>query len=470
MIIHPNIAFIAWVPISLYCFWRSRVRTAILINFIAGWALLPSANYAQESVVFPYWILGVSLPSIYFFTKASVIGLSGLIGVLLVDRQTLSRFRLQSWDLPMVSWCVVPLLSGVANPQSFSYGLRGTVYQVLAWGVPYLLGRLYFSDVESMRLAAQAFVIAGLAYIPVCLLEIVTGPHIYAALYGYEPYRWVGAQRYLGFRPIGLLEDGNQLGIWISMSALIALGLWKLGLVERILRIPIATVGIVLLLLTILCQSGGSIVLLLGLLPFIVFSRRSLPRLLIVLFLFGVCSFATLRLANVVSLHNLVAHNEVAESVAHSLTKVGRGSFGWRLSQDERYVNSALETPLLGTGQWDWWKGSNSRPWGLWLLACGMYGILGLLAVGCVLLLPVVRAIRSPLSSSDAQISSLRYLLAAAVLMTAVDSLLNSAVILPVLLLVGGLSSAALTADSSALDSARALKRLRSRQQLQGHT
>ena len=75
MILPPNLAFIAWAPVSLYCFWRYRVQTAILINFIAGWALLPSANYVPDTAAFPYWILGLSLPSSYFFTKASVLGM-----------------------------------------------------------------------------------------------------------------------------------------------------------------------------------------------------------------------------------------------------------------------------------------------------------------------------------------------------------------------------------------------------------
>ena len=123
------------------------------------------------------------------------------------------------------------------------------------------------------------------------------------------------------------------------------------------------------------------------------------------------------------------------------LTKAGRGSFGWRLSQDERYVNAALETPLLGSGEWDWWKGTSSRPWGLWMLTFGMYGILGLLALESLQLLPVVRAIFVPRARSSIEANYLRYLLAAAILMSAIDSLLNSAVILPLLLAVGSLSA-----------------------------
>jgi hypothetical protein len=437
----PNLAFIAWTPVSLYIFWKYRIQTAILFNFLAGWALLPSASYVSDNAVFPYWILGLSLPSGYFFTKGNVLGAYSLLGVLLVDRPVFKRFKLSFWDLPILFWCSAPLFSGVANPQTFLAGLRGMVYLTLAWGVPYLMGRLYFTDTKSLNCAVKAFVIAGLAYIPICALELVTGPRLYALLYGYQPYRWIGAQRYIGFRPIGLLEDGNQLGIWMATSALLAIGLWKLRPHGRILGIPIGTLAPILLAATFLCQSGGSVLLLLGLMPFIVINQKLLPRVLAVVLLLAIGSFAVLRLTNMVSLHSLVANNATADSAAHLLSKAGRGSFGWRLSQDEQYVNTALETPLLGSGEWDWWKGSASRPWGLWMLTFGMYGIFGLFALEALQLLPVARTIFVSRARSSIEANHLRYLLTAAILMSAVDSLLNSAFILPLLLAVGALSS-----------------------------
>ena len=50
------IAFLAWVPISLYFFRRYPVRIAVLINFIGGWAVLPSAAFSPTNAIFPYWI------------------------------------------------------------------------------------------------------------------------------------------------------------------------------------------------------------------------------------------------------------------------------------------------------------------------------------------------------------------------------------------------------------------------------
>jgi hypothetical protein len=453
--ISPWIAFLAWLPISVYFFRRYSVRVAVLVNFIAGWALLPSASYTPSSAVFPYWILGACLPSSYFLTKASVIGITCLIGNLVVDRPSLRRFQLNFWDLPMLVWCTVPLLSAIANSQAFLPALGSELYQTLAWGVPYLAGRLYFNDTESLGLAAKAFVFAGVAYVPMCLIEIVTGPQIYAHLYGYEPYRWIGAQRYVGFRPVGLLEDGNQLGIWMATSALIAIWLWRHRLANAIFGIPIAWISVTLLVVTLLCQSGGSIVLLFCLLFFAFVRHSFLPRVLAALLLVGIVGAIGLRLANTVSLKSLVEHNRAAYASARFLKQMKRGSFGWRLSQDERHVTSALKEPLLGSGQWDWWKASSSRPWSLWLLAFGMYGLVGLLALECLQLLPVTRVLWAPFACGAIDGLELRNALAAAILMSAIDNLLNGSMILPLLLVIGGLSAPSFALPASVTPTAQ---------------
>jgi hypothetical protein len=453
--ISPSIAFLVWVPVSLYFFRRYPVRLALLINFIGGWAVLPSAAFAPTNVIFPYWILGTCLPSTHFFTKASVTAITGLAGVLFTNHRFFQKFELSFWDLPILAWCCVPLLAGLANSQGFVSTLRSGLYQILAWGVPYILGRLYFIDTDSLRLAAKAFVIAGLAYVPICLLEIFTGPQFYARLYGYQPYRWIGAQRYLGFRPVGFLEDGNQLGIWMAVSALIAICLWKWQLVERVLRVPIAWAAGMLFAVTLLCQSGGSIILLLCLLPFVLFGKSYLPRLLTVILLLGIFAVMAIRLANVLSLQSLVKQNAAARSTAGLLRRIHRQSFGWRLSQDERHVNKALETPLLGSGEWDWWRASASRPWSLWLLAFGMYGIVGLISLESVQLLPVARALRPPDLRLDAATFHLRSVLATALLMSAVDNLLNGSMILPLCLLIGGLSTPFAPGGKEALTASR---------------
>jgi hypothetical protein len=440
MIVPPAVALLAWIPVSLLVFRRFPVRIAVLINFVGGWAVLPAANYVSSGDAFPYWIIGTSLESDYFLTKATVIGFTGLLGIFLFDRESYKRFRLTVWDLAMGMWLISPLLSAIANPDNFGEGCVGEIYQLLAWGSPYLIGRLYFTDTQSLRLAAKAFVIGGLAYIPFCIFEIVKGPRIYTWLYGYQPFQTNGAQRFIGFRPIGLLENGNQLGIWMATATLIAMWLWRRKTALSVLGIPIAVAAIALFVITILCQSTGAIILLLALTPFVFVDPRYLSRTVSIVLVVGILAFAAVRIANVISLHDLVKTNPVAHAVDGYLRSIGKGSLGWRLNQDERHIDTALDEPILGYGQWNWWQGGFERPWSLWLLVFGMYGSVGLVSLEALLLIPALRVVWFPLARSDIGYTNMRHTLSAAVLISAIDSLLNSSMILPLLLVIGGMT------------------------------
>ena len=114
MHISPLVILLGWIPAGAYLFRRLPVRIAILANFLGGWAILPGASYQATPDNFPYWILGVCLPTNYFLTKATATGLAALAGFLLFHFADLRTFKPGFCDLPMAVWCCVPLLSAAA--------------------------------------------------------------------------------------------------------------------------------------------------------------------------------------------------------------------------------------------------------------------------------------------------------------------------------------------------------------------
>jgi hypothetical protein len=437
----PLIALMFWIPIGAILFRRLSLRVAILTNFLAGWAVLPGANYVPTPVAFPYWILPVCLPGAYFINKGTVLGITALIGVLCFYRRELRHFQLRVCDIPIALLCFVPMLSSMANHLAPREGIRGVLYVLLAWAVPYFLGRHCFSDRQSLLLAARAIAVTGILYSPICLFELLTGPQAYAHLYGFQPYRWIGAARYFGFRPVGFLEDGNQLGIWMASSALIASALWARGLAVRVLRLPVKWAAAYLIGVTLLCQSVGSILLLGLLFPLACFNSRRSLRIGIAVVLLGSILYAGLQLSHRIPWRKLSETNPIAHSIADELRGLGRNSLGWRLSRDETQAAIAIRKPLLGFGEWNWWKSSGARPWDLWLLVFGMYGTFGALAMALVLAGPIVRAACFPPPGASPELTFLLAAFAMLLFMSALDSLLNGAIILPYVLLVGGLSS-----------------------------
>ena len=176
--------------------------------------------------VFPYWIIGLALPSDMLMTKAVAAPAAAFLGVLLFDRQALTRLRPVWLDAPVVLWCLWPAVAAAFADEPRPGPLLAIGYLAAAWGLPWLLGRVYFASAEGRLLLVKGLVLSALACLPVQAWSKARSVRsTYDAVYETHPFRADGAARYLGFRPIGFFEHGNQFGLWISLSALAALWL-----------------------------------------------------------------------------------------------------------------------------------------------------------------------------------------------------------------------------------------------------
>ncbi len=435
------IAFSLWFLVGTLLFRMCSLRVAIVSNFLLGWAILPGAEFSPTQASFPYWILPVCLPSTTFVTKATVLGITAIAGAFLFHRAETRKLELGVMDLVFLLLCFAPIFSSVANHLSPLTAIFGAAYLFFAWLVPFYLGRFYLYDRDSLLLLARAVALAGVLYIPICLVELFSGPQIYSRIYGYQPFQWIGAQRYFGFRPIGLLEDGNQLGIWMASAAFVGLAASILQPRMRLFNIPLKWVALPLIAVTLMCQSVGSVLALGVMLLLFWFCNRFPLRLTLTALLCGVLCFACLQLSHVVRWRELGRNNPAARSIANSLSEVGRKSFGWRLGRDENQASIVRRKPFFGSGEWDWWRSGGIRPWDIWMLVAGMYGIVGALAVALILLMPVILALWYPLSRKKSDHYLILIVLIGPLVITMLDSLMNGAIILPYLLIAGALSS-----------------------------
>src|SRR5580765_5197243 len=122
----------------------------------------------------------------------------------------------------------------------------------------------------------------------------------------------------------------------------------------------------------------------------------------------------------------------------------GRGSFAWRIAQDQKVLPDAMATPVTGSAQWDWWRSKGVRPWGLLMLLLGQFGLVGLCLCFGALLMPALReAWRAPRASAW-QPRGLPLMLATLVVLTVLDGLLNSFLFFPAVTAAGGLAAGGL--------------------------
>ena len=432
--------YLGWAVATWAMFWRCRPAVAVLGSFLGGWILLPVGSYPAGSAeaVFPYWIIGLALPSDMLLTKAVAAPAAAFLGVVLFDRQALARLRPAWLDAPIVLWCLWPAVAAAFATEPRPAPLLAIAYLAAAWGLPWLLGRLYFASPEGRLLLVKGLVLSALACLPFSLVEGALGPVVYDAVYETHPFRADGAVRYVGFRPLGFFEHGNQFGLWISLGALAALWLAISSGAAR-WRWVAAT----LLAMALAAQSVGAIALLAlgaaGLSTFV----HVRPRLL------AAGAAALIAIGGAVYLSGAIPFQAIAKDtswgreIVNSIRGAGRGSFTWRIAQDQKLLADAVARPVTGSAQWDWWRAKETRPWGLSLLIVGQFGLGGLLLALATLLGPALRIAWAAPRGGAWRPQGLPLLLASIAVLTVIDALLNAFLFFPAIVAAGSLAASA---------------------------
>ncbi len=439
-----NLTYFIFAVSAALIFWRLSVRPAIALVFFGGWLLLPVGNYSPISAdqVFPYWITGLAVPSDMLVTKAWVAPLSALVMAILFNPSAIRAWRPSVIDVPMVLWCLWPLLAGSLAVAPDPDPVIASLYLTGSWGGTWLLGRIWFSGPEGALTLFKAISIAGLALVPIALVESVNAPELYGLFYGPHPFRFDGVERYFGYRPIGFFEHGNQYGIWVSLSALtsiwLAVALWRRPGGKTFLLTAILTT-----LIALASQSIGAILLMLaGLLLLMVWGRWFVMPVLIGSFSLLALAGA-IHLSGILPLDTLARETEAGRMTLNLFRKMGRLSFLWRFAQDIKALGLIQSNWLLGVSEWDWWRPSNTRPWGLAILIMGQYGITGsILAFGSIFSVVWI-ALKRMRNARAWQLTSLPVAMAVVILLALGDALFNSFFYFPAILIAGALAGSA---------------------------
>jgi len=369
------IAMFGWIPVCVALFTVLPARRAVMVCFLGGWLLLPVASY--------------DLPSLPAYTKLSAASFGALLGVLIFDPNALRNYRFSPLDLPMLAWCVAPFFSSITNGLGPYDGVSESLAQTIRWGVPFLIGRLYFTSPAALRELAIGVFIAGLLYMPLCLWEIRMSPQLHRVVYGYPPHAFSMSVRFGGFRPTVFTQHGLALGMFLTAASLSGLWLWKTGALRSVHKVPMWMLVPALLATTVLAKSFGAIALLVGGIGALLSVRWLRTPLAVVLVALAPSAYMAARSVGGWDAQTLVqGARAVQEERAQSLE--------FRLRNEDMLVDKALQKPVFGWGGW-----GRSRVYddtgrdisitdGLWVLALGMNGVFGLAALTAALTLPTI--------------------------------------------------------------------------------
>lgn len=374
------VALYGWAAVVLLLFSLLPPRRAVVVSFVGGWLLLPSA--------------GIAFPGLPDLTKVTATAMGTALGVVLFDCGRLLRLRPRWFDLPVLAWCIVPIASSLDNGLGLYDGLSFALSRVVAWGVPWVIGRAYFDSLEGMRELALGIVVGGLLYVPLALLEVRLSPQLHRWVYGFHPSPFGMTMRFGGFRPVVFMQHGLMLGLWMTAATLLAAWLWMTRSVRTIRRIPMSLLVGALAVTTVLCKSAGAVLLLAGGLGLLAGTRAMRSGALIVLALALVPGYIAVRTAG-------LWHGEQAIAAAAVISEERAGSLAFRLENEDLILSRARQRPLVGWGGWGRWRvrdelGNDiTTSDGLWVIAFGETGAVGLAAFVAMVLLPVGRFLRA---------------------------------------------------------------------------
>jgi len=404
-----SVALVAWVPFALLLFFMMPVRRAVVVTCVAGWLLLPVA--------------GLSVPGLPDWTKTTAVSVGMLLGLVLRRPDRLLALRPRIADLPMLSWCLVPLASSLANGLGAYDGLAAMLVRVIDWGIPWIVGRAVFRTPAELEELVRGIVLGAVCYVPLCVFEMVMSPQLHRIVYGFHQHDFIQTVRGDGYRPMVFLNHGLMVGLWMTAGTVGAWCLWRAGRLRVPGGLPPVLVVAGLFGTLVFCRSAGALALAVGAIGMVEAWHRSRLALAPLLAVALVPGYLVLRTAG-------DWHGEAVVAEVAALSEQRAESLAFRFENDRIFAERAALQPVFGWGGW-----GRMCPPGredevvtdtLWIIAYGQNGLVGLASVFGLILVPVLRTIRRRAGAALAPPRWAGTALAAILVVFALDSLLNA--------------------------------------------
>jgi hypothetical protein len=425
------LALFGFLPLVLYLFNRFPAQRAVVVSAVVGYLFLPQVGFVAK-----YPIVSGIPP----YEKISALSYCVLLATILFDSKRLSSFQPGWIDLPMLIWCLCPIAAQVSNDLS---PISPTTGQIITWGVPYFLGRIYFNDLAGLRQLAIGIFAGGMVYIPLCLLEMRISPTLHLRVYGYHArLDFAQTMRYGGYRPTVFLEHGLWVGMWMMAATLLGIVLWRTRVIKKLWNYPMNWLVPVLFVTMILVKSTGAYLYLaigIGIWFTSRWLRTALPMLLlcvgisIFLYLGATGELYKIPQVNAFLVASETSNNDRSQSVAFRIGNEKLLSAKARLKMTFGWGDSGGNRIYDEMGQ------DISVTDSLWIIAFGQQGVVGLTSFTVAMVLPSLGFVflRYPPSTWSNRKVAPAVGLALILVLYMLDSVLN-AMTCPVFMLANG--------------------------------
>jgi len=209
-------AYLAAMIAGVWLFRRLTPLRAMLAVLVGGWLLLPIGEMAGPTFISP--------------TKLVVIEGTILVGTALAAWGEVKWPRLTWWDLPMIAWVMAPAASQVANNLGWKSAGEALAFQLVVWGIPYLIGRTFLISAGALLELSVALIAGAVLLAPLALYESIFHPGWHELIYGWpvlknDPRMPLILNMWgpLGYRPSLFLPEGPlEVSFYYAAAGILA--------------------------------------------------------------------------------------------------------------------------------------------------------------------------------------------------------------------------------------------------------
>lgn len=411
------------------------VRPAVLLSLFGAWLFLPMAAFAV-----------VGLPDI---SKTSVTTVSIFLASLFFHFPSYASLRVTWLDLPMCVWLLSPLPPAILNNFGAYQGFSNVLAATFEWGLPYLIGRVFFCDREAMIEIALGMCIAAVVYVPFVVFELRMSPQLHTWVYGYHQHNFGQTKKMDGWRPTVFMQHGLAVSIFMSTAALSATWLWRTGAISQLIGGLMGLLSVTLIVVAVACKSSYAILLLVTGIGVLLISKLLNTRMLLVLLLLFPPVYIGAR-----TVGNWDA--QLIRDAANSMRGDQGRSLGVRLDSETQLWKWIQGNQVFGRGDITKVKVESRAlgifnkfiPDALWIIALGKNGWVGVFGLFGSLLLPIAAYL---MRYDPSDLFSARNAGATAsatmLLLHSMDNLQNAMVSPVFAMMAGGLVSLSMFAD-----------------------
>ena len=387
-------ALLLWIPFSVAVFaFLKPPHRAVAFLLVAAALFLPELEFfdikllpnLNKKTVACAWVF---IPALFWCSRKLKRASLGAVPWVLFGLMALV-------DIGRALTNQDPLVLGhntVIPPILMHTGLTFIMEDFLLVFVPFFLGAALFSERDSLRDLMKTFVLGGLAYLPLVVLELKLSPQLHAWVYGYHQHSWLQVLRDGAYRPMVFMHHGLACALFMATTALLAFGLARAR--DKIRGFGVFPMAGALAIVLALSHSLGSLVFLVALVPMVLLLSPRMQLRVAVLLAALVMLYPMLRAYDLFPTKMLV-------NWARSVSEDRAGSIAFRFFNEDQALKHAFERPFFGWGGFDRIFVYNKQTGedvstfdGAWLITYCASGVLGFIARFGLLTYPVWRAYR----------------------------------------------------------------------------